>query len=585
MRRRWLLLLLVCLPVVVLIGGSIWAAPAAQDLLLENFIFDTRADLEILADEVYGIGSRPETWTFSTDAAAPTAASDLWFDSEQVANTVYGIDTRPPEWFGATVAAPRILSRNVRHDIEIAADEVFGGATRPVEWRGAAPIVRCDRTLQNTVDLLAQYGVTLTTPESVLDYCAAVAAEIEDDLVNIVFADQAGASFNDLLLTVRGDLERLADENLGLDNRPAGYIRNTDANSPTLASDIYLDMQTLADELLGANNRPVGWIGSIGNNAAVNYVNLRHDVELLADETLGFNERPNGWQGGDPLLRCDPQIQNLTFLARDVYNFNIPPEIDPNAPGFCAQLEGAVNQLVESPPVEDIVSEEEINERFLGESNYAFAYLDPAATQYMGIMPGGTQFRAWYRNYAESTMMFVSSDDFAVYVSYEFTTIPLEVFDSLPTIENRNILTFCDASWCNGPGPTPTPTGFGPLFEVLQQATPPAQPTPEDIPGGGGIGTKVQVSWNNIRVTYFQDNAETRTAQVGMEICQEAAQVATACESVIRVQDANGGTVTPVAQINGLNVYEFEYGYTSGILIEGETLYSTDVWISDPTIR
>jgi hypothetical protein len=384
---------------------------------------------------------------------------------------------------------------------------------------------------------------------------------------------------------VRGDLERLPDENLGLDNRPAGYIRNTDINSPTLASDLFLDLQTLADELLGEDVRPEGWIGVLGNNATANYVNLRHDVEVLADETLGFNERPSGWQGEDPLLRCSPSTQNITFLARDTYNFNIPPELDPNAPTFCDQLEAAVNQLVESPPVEDIVAAEDVNSRFIGEANFAFAYLDPAATQYMGIMPGGTEFRAWYRNYADSDMMFVSSEDFALYVSYEFTSITIEVFDSLPTIEGRNVLTFCDASWCNGPGPTPTPTGFGPLFQVLQEATPPAPPTPEDIPGGGGIGTKVQVSWNNIRVTYFQDNAETRTAQVGLEICREAAQIATACESVIRVEDAAGGTLVPLNQINGLNVYELEYGYTSGILIEGETLFSTDVWISDPTIR
>ena len=38
-------------------------------------------------------------------------------------------------------------------------------------------------------------------------------------------------------------------------------------------------------------------------------------------------------------------------------------------------------------------------------------------------------------------------------------------------------------------------------------------------------------------------------------------------------------------QVNGLNVYEFPYGYTSNLIIEGTTLFSPDVWISDPTIR
>jgi hypothetical protein len=34
-----------------------------------------------------------------------------------------------------------------------------------------------------------------------------------------------------------------------------------------------------------------------------------------------------------------------------------------------------------------------------------------------------------------------------------------------------------------------------------------------------------------------------------------------------------------------LNIYELRYGYSTNLLIEGETRFSTDVWISDPTIR
>jgi hypothetical protein len=40
-----------------------------------------------------------------------------------------------------------------------------------------------------------------------------------------------------------------------------------------------------------------------------------------------------------------------------------------------------------------------------------------------------------------------------------------------------------------------------------------------------------------------------------------------------------------LSQLNGLNVYEFPYGYTANLTIEGATLVSPDVWISDPTIR
>jgi len=55
---------------------------------------------------------------------------------------------------------------------------------------------------------------------------------------------------------------------------------------------------------------------------------------------------------------------------------------------------------------------------------------------------------------------------------------------------------------------------------------------------------------------------------------------------VISVFDNNTGTGKPVlSQFNGLNVYEFTYGYISNLVIEGDTRYSQDVWISDPTIR
>jgi hypothetical protein len=69
-----------------------------------------------------------------------------------------------------------------------------------------------------------------------------------------------------------------------------------------------------------------------------------------------------------------------------------------------------------------------------------------------------------------------------------------------------------------------------------------------------------------------------------LEICQQPAQID--CEPVTRVYDnATGTAKAVVSQQNGLNVYEFGYGYTNNLLIEGDTLFSPDVWISDPTIR
>ena len=72
----------------------------------------------------------------------------------------------------------------------------------------------------------------------------------------------------------------------------------------------------------------------------------------------------------------------------------------------------------------------------------------------------------------------------------------------------------------------------------------------------------------------------------GAEICAQPAVNATACEPVVQVFDNNANAVKQViSQYNGLNVYEFRYGYTTNLVIEGESRYANDVWIADPTIR
>lgn len=577
--RRFFFTLMFCLFAV-----SVSAAPTTQTNPFELLVFDTRADLEVLADAVLGVGIRPQTWTGNTDLQSTTVVSDLWFDNEQLADAVFGPATRPRQWIGASVIVPEVIARNVRHDLELAADQFFGVSVRPPEWRGApTPILRCPQSLQNTLSILAQfYNVRPQTPESAINYCNAVQAEIEDELVNIVFGtpDANGNLPNpiDLLSAVRGDLERLADELLGLNTRPVGYIGSRDVTSATFVGDILLDMNLLADNVLGAGVRPPAWIGATTNSPATSYLNLRQDLELLADVSYGVNRRPTGWQGINALERCAPLTRSLVFLVESSYEISLG-ELDPTAEDYCAQVTNAVNALVENPPVLDVADELE-ERRLRATSNYAFAYLDYAALDYMGVMPGGTEFRAVYRNFGASNMMFVSGDNFAVYVDYRFTTLTENIFRGLPTLDGEPIA-YCDALWCNGPGPTPTPTGFGPLIGVLIQTTPIATPNPQDI-----AATKQLVSWNFVRVTYVFDNLQARTAQVALEICAQPAATATACEPVLQVFDNNVNAVKPIiSQYNGLNVYEFRYGYTTNLLIEGATRYANDVWIADPTIR
>jgi hypothetical protein len=575
MKRYWLFLL------VFVLTGAALASPPQQIDNIGAFTNAARIDMEIVADAALGADTRPEGWTANADIQSGTMASDLWFDSELLANEVFGEGLRPPDWFGITSDRTDIIARNVRHDLELMADREFNDASgimiRPEDWQGASSRFRCSRTLQNVIRLArVLLGYELLTLESTLNYCASAQVELEERLANDL-GFTSDPRVPELSLAVRGDLERLADEKLGLNVRPPGYIRNVDPESPTLLGDIFLDLETLANETLGSNVRPENWIGVVSNNPYISWRNLRHDLELLADNAIGQDLRPRGWQRETLLERCEPELIDLVHLLAE-YEFVVDAFVEPN---YCAQVEAAANTLADNPPVEDVVvaEAEAVGERrFRAESEAAFTYLDVGARQYMGIMPDGTEFRAWYRNFGDSGMMFVSGEEFAVFIDRRWTSMGQEIFDSLPTLEGVAPLTFCDAGWCNGPGPTPTPTGSGPLELLLAGATAPAPPELAEI------GEKNQVSWNNIRVTYLSDSAEARTAQVALEICTEPAQIN--CEPVLRVFDnAAGAPRTVVSQYNGLNVFEFVYGYTSNLIVEGSTLTSPDIWISDPSIR
>jgi hypothetical protein len=179
MRRRRLIQLMIILLPLALIGTVM--AQSATIVGSENFIFDTRADMEVLADEVIGEGVRPEGWTGNIVTTSFSILPDLWYDNELLADAVFGDGQRPAGWAGATVATATVISRNVRHDLEQSADRFFGVNARPDTWRGAPAIIRCGRTLQNILDMLGRfYRLTSQTPESALNYCQSVAAEIED---------------------------------------------------------------------------------------------------------------------------------------------------------------------------------------------------------------------------------------------------------------------------------------------------------------------------------------------------------------------------------------------------------------------
>jgi hypothetical protein len=552
----------------------------APDLLA--LLSDIRADQEVIADFVFGGGSRPATWIANRDVSSPSIVADSWFNNEQIAEEVFGAGRRPLVWIGATSSNALIVIRNVRHDLELAADAVFGADQRPPNWTGGPRLFRCSRTIMNTVRLLETlYNVRPTTLLTVFDYCGALAGELQTQLLPSIIEAQAEApDWAALTLAVRGDLERLADEELGLNNRPAGWIANKNIDSPTLAADNRTDLESLADTLLGVGVRPAGWIGQPSSVPALAFRNLRFDLEALANATQGVGVRPRGWQGIDQVQACTPAVQSLVDIVR--LRFGFVPDPTPGLPSedACREIEEQANLLAENPP-QDVLGVEttEDDNRNIGESRIAFAYLDPAATLFMGEMPSGVRFRAWYRNFGGSNMMFVSGENFAVFIDRRWTTFPESAFNRLPTLEGVRPLTFCDASWCNGPRSTPTPTGDV-LFDVITFATPPATIAPGQNVSATG---KQLVSWNRIRVTYVAQNSSPGRAQVALEICQDDAQIT--CEPVVSVLNLSTGVPVPIiSTFNGLNVFELPYGYSTNVIVEGLTLFSQDIWLNDPTI-
>ncbi|MEM6283737.1 MAG: hypothetical protein AAF787_16220 [Chloroflexota bacterium] len=581
-------LLLTALLLIVLAGAALASPPEQQVGNVTAFTSAIRADLTLLVDTALPEG-RPEDWTDNIDNTSPSYVPDLWYDKELLANEVFGEERRPPDWFGVTVDVADILARNVRHDLELIADQVFNDS-RPPTWIGASPIYQCSRVIQN-IYFLAVNNYTFTTglTEDNFGYCTLIEAELRIFLLEDLQLELSGDELNEAILATRGDIERLANEAFGVNDRPQGWAGNTDINSPLLLSDNRADLDILADELLGASVRPDGWVGIFNADSRTDtWRNIRHDLEVLAEAVVPDfasieGDRPRGWQNDDPLRICDIRLQDLVIVLEDLFT-----EEDASFSRFdfagqdnyCDVVFRAANNFAESPPVSEL--EQLIaSGNLVFEAEFAFAYLDLTALEYVGSMPLGTPFRAWYRNFNDSTMMFVSGEDFALYVDRRWTNMPQDVFDRLPTIEGVSPLTFCDATWCNGPGPTPTPTG-GAIESLLAFETPVVE-APVDEEVGVPRDQKTQINFENVRIRYLQDNESDRTAEVTLELCRDATLID--CEPVIRVSDAaTDEVIAPLRQQDGLNVYEFPYGYTANRILESATLISNDVFLSPPEL-
>lgn len=156
-------------PPVVEVAPVTGSAPAVLDAAI--------ADTTLLADLVYGVGSRPEGWTPFLTPDNPQAPLLLRLNVEILAGQILG-GVLPPDWFGAVASTPFAIARDIRHDLELLAEAVAINAgnpaqTRPDGWRGDDPIMRCGRAVQALVGVLEAGGVfRLQADPTSPDFCA-----------------------------------------------------------------------------------------------------------------------------------------------------------------------------------------------------------------------------------------------------------------------------------------------------------------------------------------------------------------------------------------------------------------------------
>lgn len=161
-----------------------------------------RPDLELLANVLLGEGTRPETWSGTSDISNPQLALLARLDLEILAGTVLGETVRPRGWFGAVSTTPYAQARDIRHDLELLADVSAQDRTRPTGWLGAEPLFRCSRATQTLVGLLEASGVfQLTADPTSPEFCEAAELEASQFAeINLL----SNPSFNGSLSTVAG---------------------------------------------------------------------------------------------------------------------------------------------------------------------------------------------------------------------------------------------------------------------------------------------------------------------------------------------------------------------------------------------
>jgi hypothetical protein len=221
-------------------------------------------------------------------------------------------------------------------------------------------------------------------------------------------------------LLLRLDLEIFTATQFGAP--PVGWFGAVGSTPYAIARDIRHDLELLADNIVGVNMRPTGWVG---------------DDPLLrcarSTQTLvNLLQR-----GGVFTLTVPADAANFCQQAEIQASVFAESNLLSNAAAASVALSGRAPSAAGGGALEP-------------SNQFAIGFLDRNAARRAGLIPLGTTFSAVARSYATfSRMMLVEGDGFLVFVEYDFTTISAEAYEALPNVDDATYGPFCEADWCD----------------------------------------------------------------------------------------------------------------------------------------
>lgn len=299
------------------------------------------------------------------------------------------------------------------------------------------------------VTAYAQEPLPAQTPEVTVES----APPVEPPATPVPLSREASEALP-ILVSARNDLELLANEVFGHDQRPAGWSGSADVTNPDLPLLTRLDLELLAGFVVSAEERPAGWFGVVASSPLAVARDIRHDLELIADVVVGASTiRPGLWTGDDPLMRCNRATQALVpLLERSGFTLNV----DYNQRDYCRDIENQASQYVETQIIQPVAPPIAVEGGSVGgvlapyrvESPFVVAFYDSRARRRAGVLPEGTGFRPVSRSNVQfSNMVLVTGDGFTVFVDYTTTPMTTADFESLPEVA-LGASTDCSLDWC-----------------------------------------------------------------------------------------------------------------------------------------